>query len=359
MDPQPAKGNPELNRLSVAPRRPVRLSDIARLANVSTSAVSLALNGRPGVSSRTRQRILDIAADAGWFPNAAARALVGARTGIVGLVLTRDPRDIGTEPFYMSFIAGLEASLSQSATGLLLQFADDERAEVDTYRRWVAERRIDGLILVDLRVNDGRLGVLRDLGACFIVVGDPQYASEAPAIWSDDARAVAGTIRRLTELGHRRFARISERTTMAHTAIRNSAFVTTCAELKLPAPVLREAEPSAVGSRAATAAVLEASTPPTAILYDNNIMAVAGLGVAHQRGLRVPEDISLVAYDDSLLCESTHPSLSAISHDVHRYGEQAGTLLLEVITGQAPQARLDSVPVLIERGSTGPAPRAS
>ena len=352
--PQSSAGS--LKRSSAVVRKPVRLADIAQLANVSTSAVSLALNDRPGVSAETRERILRIANDAGWFPNAAARALVGARTGIVGLVLTRRPRDIGTEPFYMSFIAGLESTLSTTATGLLLQFADDEAAELDMYRRWLAERRVDGLVLVDLRVNDARLAALQELGGRFVVVGDPRYAPGLPAIWSDDGQAVADAVRRLTELGHRRIGRVSERTTMAHTAIRNTAFVTTCGELGLPTPVLRETEPSAEGSRAATAEMLRAPKRPTAIFYDNNIMAVAGLGVAHEMGLRVPDDVSLIAYDDSLLCESTHPSLSAISHDVHGYGERAGMLLLEVIAGEAAEARLDAVPTLVERQSTGPAP---
>lgn len=348
-----------MERPSPATRKPLKMADIARLANVSTSAVSLALNGRPGVSQATRQRILAIAAELGWFPNAAARALVGARAGTVGLVLTRKARDIGMEPFYMSFIAGLEAALSVETTALLLQFAADEQGELDTYHRWVAERRVDGLVLIDLRVNDTRPSILRDLAVPFIVVGNPQYAPETTAIWSDDAAALKSAVARLVELGHRRLARVSEQTTMAHTTIRNRAFVEACTEHDLPSPFVVEAEPSAVGSRAATHALLTASSRPTAILYDNNIMAVAGLGVAHQLGLDVPGDVSLVAYDDSLLCESTHPALSAISHDVHAYGEHAGRRLLDVIGGATAQSFPDAVPTLVERGSTGPARRAA
>ncbi|MBN9374355.1 MAG: LacI family DNA-binding transcriptional regulator [Cellulomonas sp.] len=335
-------------------RRPLKMADIAALASVSTSAVSLALNDRPGVSEATRQRILSIATELGWFPNAAARALVGARAGTVGLVLTRPARDIGIEPFYMSFIAGLEAALSVQRTGLLLQFAQDEQAELDTYRRWVAEQRVDGLVLLDLRVNDPRPGLVRDMAIPFVVIGDPRYAPGATAVWSDDGAAIAATVRRLVELGHRRLARVSEQTTMAHTTIRNRAFVEACTGLDLPSPFVVEAAPSAVGSRSATHQLLTGTTRPTAIVYDNNIMAVAGLGVAHELGLVVPDHVSLVAYDDSVLCESTHPALSAISHDVHSYGEHAGRLLLDVIDGVDSEPSLDSVPRLIERGSTGP-----
>lgn len=343
--------------MTTTPRRPLKMSDIAGLAGVSTSAVSLALNGRPGVSDATRQRILSIATELGWFPNAAARALVGAHAGTVGLVLTRQARDIGMEPFYMSFIAGLEAALSEQRTGLLLQFAQDEQGETDTYRRWVSERRIDGLVLIDLRVNDPRPSLVRDLAIPFVVIGDPRYAPGTTAVWSDDGAAVAATVRRLVDLGHRRLARVSEQTAMAHTTIRNRAFVDACTALDLPSPFVVEAAPSATGSRNATRQLLTGPLRPTAIVYDNNIMAVAGLGVAHELGLVVPDDVSLVAYDDSLLCESTHPALSAISHDVHAYGEHAGRLLLEVIDGAEPGASLDSVPRLVERGSTGPCRR--
>ena len=126
-------------------KRPT-IADIARRAGVSTGAVSYALNGQPGVSTATRQRILAIANEVGWRPNIAARALSVSRAHAVGLILSRPARVIGVEPFFMQFIAGLEAELSTRRTALLLQVVEDHAAAIEATRQWWAERRIDGVL---------------------------------------------------------------------------------------------------------------------------------------------------------------------------------------------------------------------
>lgn len=333
-----------------------RMSDIARLAGVSSSAVSFALNGRPGVSHATRARILDIATQAGWYPSAAARALTGARSSAVGLVLTRPPRELSVHPFQLSFISGLEAELSGNDYSLLLHVAANAREESARYRRWWSEGRVDGVVLLDLRVNDPRPAELRDIGLPFAVVGDPAYADDALAIWTDDASAVRAAVERLVALGHTRLARVAERTGMAHTVVRTRAFLDACAAGGLTSPRIAEAAGESE-AEAATADLLSAVQPPTAILYDSDLMAMAGLRTAKSLGVRVPAELSIIAYDDSLLCEVTEPPLSALSHDVYRYGGHVARALAAVMAGDAEtRSELDSVPELVERGSTGPAP---
>ena len=106
----------------------------------------------------------------------------------------------------------------------------------------------------------------------------------------------------------------------------------------------------------ATRQVLTGANIPTALVYDNDVMAVAGLSVAIELGLRVPDDVSIVAWDDSVLCEHTYPRLTVLSHDVIAFGAHAGRRLLEVIDGARPAAHLDSTPRVVQRESTGPAP---
>ena len=107
--------------------------------------------------------------------------------------------------------------------------------------------------------------------------------------------------------------------------------------------------------RRATREALAASERPTALIYDNDVMAVAGLTVAMEQGLSVPADLSIIAWDDSVLCEHTFPKLTALSHDVVAFGAHAARRLFDVVAGAEPQAFLDSTPHLIVRGSTGPA----
>ena len=135
------------------PLRRVTIADIALRAGVSKGAVSYALNGRPGISEVTRQRILKIADDLGWYPNSAARALSGAPPAACGLVLARPARTLAFETFFMELISGIEMELSSRSVGLTLQVVHDVEAEMAVYRRWWAERRVDGVLVVDPRLD--------------------------------------------------------------------------------------------------------------------------------------------------------------------------------------------------------------
>ncbi len=141
----------------------VTINEIARISGVSKGAVSYALNGRPGVSGATRQRILDVAADLGWAPNRTARLLSESRTDAFGLVLGRDAKTLASEPFYMEFLAGIESELSARSYALLLQVCPDMDDELKTYRRWSSERRVDAVVVVDLRLADARIALLHQL----------------------------------------------------------------------------------------------------------------------------------------------------------------------------------------------------
>jgi DNA-binding LacI/PurR family transcriptional regulator len=214
-------------------------------------------------------------------------------------------------------------------------------------------------VLLDLAIDDRRPRFCAELGIPAVVVGDPARADGSTAVWTDDATAVTAAVQRLADLGHRRLARVSERVDMVHAAVRTAAFLSACLELGLPEPVVVSSDITPMGGRRATIELLSRKHRPTAILYDNDLMAVAGLAAAQEKGLDVPRDVSLVAYDDSLLCEVTNPALTAVSHDVHSYGVHTAKVLLRVVASpQHVPSELDSVPQLIERGSTGPAPIA-
>lgn len=332
------------------------MSDIARLAGVSPTAVSFALNGREGLSEATRQHILTVANEYGWFPSAAARALTGSRTGIVGLVLGRTPRRLSVHPFQLSFITGLEAQLSRNGYSLLLHIAEHNDDELARYRRWHAEGRVDGVVLLDLRAEDNRLTQLEDLAMPAVVVGDPRFAGGVTSIWSNDAEAISATVDRLVSLGHRRIVRISESPDMAFAVVRNEAFLRATARHGLTDARIAYASNSDEAGEV-TGGLARSLNAPTALLYDSDIAAVAGLRAVHDLGLSVPDDVSLVAYDDSLICEVTQPPLSAVSRDVYQLGVHTAIALMAVVGGaDSPVPDLDGVPKLVERGSTGPAP---
>lgn len=314
-------------------KRPT-ISDVARLVGVSKVTVSYALNGRPGVSPTTRAKVVAAAAELGWQPNSAARALSGSGAGVVGLVLPRPARTLGVEPFFMELFAGIESELASGSRGLLLQVATNQAEETATYRRWWGERRVDGVLITDIRAEDPRLDLVAELGLPAVLLGGPDPQARVPAVWHDDRLPMTKVVRALAKLGHRRVARVAGTPSYMHVQARSEAFESTCQAAGLEAGVI-DTDFSPEQGADATRFLLRGARPPTAIIYDNDIMAVAGLRVTGELGLSVPGDVSLVAWDDSPLCTLVHPALSAASRDVTAFGAAAAHHLLAVLAGDA------------------------
>ncbi|MGI5429315.1 LacI family DNA-binding transcriptional regulator [Streptomyces sp. CA-179760] len=341
--------------MTATPAPRVTIKDVAARAGVSKGAVSLAFNHKPGLSEATRDRIFRAAGELGWAPNLTARTLAGSRVDVVGLAVCRPARMLGLEPWYMDFVSGVESVLAEHSCSLLLRLVRNLDEETGVQEAWWRGRQIGGSILVDFRADDPRVGLVERLGLPVVAVGHPSLTGGLTSVWTDDATAVTEAVRYLAALGHRRIARVGGAAALGHTAIRTAAFDEAAGALAGAWQVATDFSGEA-GARA-TRSLLTAARPdrPTAIVYDNDIMAVAGLSVAAEMGLRVPDDVSLLAWDDSQLCRLTHPTLSAMSHDVHGFGAEVARTLFGVITGEGtPGSHPVPTPVLTPRGSTAP-----
>ncbi|MFJ7590538.1 LacI family DNA-binding transcriptional regulator [Streptomyces sp. NPDC097617] len=354
-------------------RRPT-IKDIARQAGVSESAVSFALNDRPGVSQDTRARIRRVAEELGWQPNSAARALSGERSGAVGLVLARPAHTLGVESFFLQLVSGIQEVLSAARTALLFQVVEDIDAECAVYRRWWAERRVDGVLVVDPRTSDPRPALLEKLALPAVTIGEaaPAGGSGGPpsttpsttrssvlsSVRADDAGAMAQVLAHLHELGHRRITHIAGLPGLAHTVRRMDSLRSEAARRGLGPDRVRSVvtDYSDAEGAAATRRVLAEPQPPTALVYDNDVMAVAGSAVAAELGIPVPGRLSIVAWDDSALCRVTHPRLTALVRDTAGFGRLAAEELLAVLAGSPPGVRISEQPRLEPRESTAPPP---
>ncbi|MFI1798182.1 LacI family DNA-binding transcriptional regulator [Streptomyces sp. NPDC020379] len=337
-------------------RRPT-MKDVARRAGVSESAVSFALNGRPGVSDATRERVRRVAEQLGWQPSTAARALSGEGAATVGLVLARPARTLGVESFFLQLVSGVQEVLAGHRLGLLFQMAEDIDAECAVYRRWWAEHRVDGLLVVDPRADDPRPALLDELGLPAVVIGaldgDIGAHGAISNLWADDTGAMASIVGHLHGLGHRRVTHVAGLPELAHTRRRMACLRTEAERRGLPDVTSVTTDYSDAQGAAATRRLLSASRPPTAIVYDNDVMAVAGLAVAAELGVSVPAELSIVAWEDSVLCRSTHPPLTALTRDTPAFGRQAARLLTELLTGAPPGRVQAATPRLTARESTG------
>ncbi|WDT59180.1 LacI family DNA-binding transcriptional regulator [Streptomyces sp. G7(2002)] len=377
-----------------ARRKPARrptIKDIARRAGVSESAVSFALNDRPGVSQDTRARVRRVAEELGWQANSAARALSGERAGAMGLVLARPAQTLGVESFFLQLVSGIQEVLSARQIALLFQVVEDLDTECALYRRWWAERRVDGVLVVDPRTDDPRPELLAALGLPAVVVGGPAAPGPDPAepsagepsatepataepsatepaatpphpllstVWADDAKAMARILDHLYGLGHRRIVHIAGLPGLAHTARRIQSLRTEADRRGLDRRQVHSVttDYSDAEGAEATRRLLDAARPPTAIVYDNDVMAVAGASVAAERGIPVPGALSIVAWDDSALCRVTHPRLTALVRDTPGFGRLAAQELLAVLDGGPLRTVQGELPHLEARESTAMPP---
>ncbi|MEV0568514.1 LacI family DNA-binding transcriptional regulator [Dactylosporangium sp. NPDC050588] len=336
-------------------KRPT-IAEIAARAGVSIGAVSYALNGRPGVSAKTRQRILDIADEIGWRPSVAARSLSGSQAHTVGLIVTRPAETLGVEPFFMRFIAGLERELSGRRIALLLQVVEDHRAAIEAMRLCWAERRIDGIVITDLWAEDARIPVLAELQMPAVLAGRPRADTRLPAVWTDDSAAVDSAVDYLVALGHRRIARVAGLPALEHTQVRIAAFRAAVHRHGIGEPQVVETDYTWEEGARATRTLLSRRDRPTAVMFDNDVMALAALNVAQEMGVAVPQELSIVGGDDSQLCVLVRPALTALSWDIQAYGAHTARVLLETIDGRSPASHQERVARLVVRASTGPPP---
>lgn len=333
----------------------ITISDIARAAGVSAGAVSFALNGRPGVSEETRKRILEIAEQQQWRPNTAARALVGARAGVVGLAINRPARTLGTEAFFADLISGVQSGLAAARTAMHMRIARDLDDELDIYREWRSSQQVDGVILLDPRDDDPRLRLLEELGLPAVVLGSHPAAEGGPTtVWIDDRETAATLFGYLAALGHERIAYIAGPAEFEHTAIR----IAVLDQLSADGRISSEALPTGYAPAAAadaTRRLLSSHPRPTAIVYDNDVMAVAGLRVTQEMGVDVPGEVSLASFDDSVMASLVRPSLSCMTRDTFDVGELAArTLLAQLEQGSTLPSVAAPLPKLSVRESTAP-----
>ena len=278
------------------------------------------------------------------------------RPTAVGLVLRRSARQLATEPFYVELIAGMEQVLLRRGLHVLMQVVDGAgaqgmEAEIASYHRWFSGDTIRGVVLVDLVPDDPRPEILHRLGLPAIIVGEPGPDAPLPSVRTDSYNAMREAVSGLAALGHRRIARVTGLTALVHTRERTRAYHEAVSSLGLT-PLYAEGDYSAESGAGATALLLDQPEAPTAIIYDNDVMALAGLDVTRSRGIAVPETLSILAWDDSQLCRLATPPLSAMSHDVNAQGMLAARLLLEVLDGGWPADVVTPKPVFLQRGST-------
>lgn len=346
-------GESEVAKVEPRKRKRVTIADIAERAGVTSGAVSIAVNGKRGVSDATRARILDVAKELHWRPSHAAQTLMGKNAETIGLVLSRPEEVIGEEIFFAKFMAGVQSVLSQRGYSLQLQMAADIAAEIAIHENWIADGRVDGVLVLDPRADDPRVKVLAELEHPTIVVGGEVDTETVRSVHVDNGGSMRLIMEHLFGLGHRRIAYVTGDQTFWHTQQRMDAFAAFCIDNGVWGHTIAgNFDPSL--AKDATRRLLASPQPPSALVYDSEVMAIAGMSTLAELGVAVPADVSLVSWEDSTTCQVLHPTLTALNRDAVTLGRIAASEMLQLLAHEPVEQPPVEAAIVHRESTAGP-----
>ncbi len=328
-----------------------RLADVARSAGVGTSIASRVLNGDPTVSIRaeTRERIEAAARELSYRPNALARGLKLARTMTLGMVIPNLPYPVNAE-----IIRGAERRAAAAGYVMLLADAEEFLQTGEAYRRLLLERRVDGLLIASASTSEGFLEELSSRQLPFVLV-NRRVPNVGPSVTVDDAAGMQLAVEHLAGLGHRLLAHIAGPADVdtAHRRLVGFRAGLRTAGVDLPSAQVVESPLDEEGGFRAMERLLAAEPRPTAVAVWSLVSAIGALAAAKRRGVRVPEDLSLVAFHDAPIAAYLEPPLTTVRMPLGEMAERSVDCLLRLVAGQrAASVVVRTPPELVERAST-------
>jgi DNA-binding LacI/PurR family transcriptional regulator len=333
------------------------MNDVARLARVSVSTVSYVLTGTRPISQATRDKVLAAMVELDYQPNAMARGLASRRSNILGLLLPMDERGLGATE--AAFVTGAAGAASKAGYHLMLYPLGVD--DLDALRRLASQRLLEGALLMEVRLEDERVAVLRQLDVPLVLIGRTADPVGLPYVDIDFDQTVRDAVDHLVGLGHRRIVYVNHSPASIDGGYgparrTRDAYLAAMAGHQLT-PLMIPAEDTAAGGRHALTMALQQAPDLTAVLAMNESALFGILGELSNRGLGVPGDVSVVSMVTSAqVAELANPALTAMTSPGSAMGRIAVEVLLRGLAGEAAEVHQELLPCALQvRGTSGPA----
>lgn len=324
---------------------------IAQAAKVSIATVSRTINHVPTVDPKLAKRVWKIIEELNYFPNTQARALVSGRSRILGLIVSEI-----TNPFFPELIQGFEEIAIESGYEILISSTNYDAQRMTQCIRRMIERKVDGVAVMTFGIEQPLLEQLaqRNIPLVFVDVGPDRAGVSILKI--DYEHGIRQGVQHLAALGHRRIGFITGPLTLHSAQLRLAAFKRSLKECGIPlnATLLVEGDHTLEGGMAAAEKMLALAESPTAVMCSNDMTAIGVLHHLYRANLRVPEDISVIGYDDIHIAAVTTPPLTTIQMSRFELARAAVKALREQVEEGADARREYSITTeLVVRESTG------
>ncbi|MFC4076991.1 LacI family DNA-binding transcriptional regulator [Salinithrix halophila] len=332
----------------------VTIRDVAKRAGVSIATVSRVLNKSKPVSDELKKRIMDAVEETGYLPNAVARSMIQKRTGLFGVIIPEI-----FNPYFSGLVEGIESVSKEFQYHLMLSVSEKDPEREKELLQIYRSRQMEGIILAAARLEEDQKEILARLGIPCVVIGQRVKGLKAPSVVINNWKAAFEATDYLIQLGHRRIGMIGGPFwDVASGQERYQGFRDALASRALPCREewVSEGEGFLVEDGYKGMEILHSAPElPTAVFCACDRIAVGAIRYLEGQGLQVPEDVSVIGFDDEELASIIHPRLTTIRHSPFEMGRRAATLLTEMLHGnQSLQTAETLEHSLIVRESTIP-----
>lgn len=325
----------------------VTIVDVAREANVSFATVSRVVNGKDYVSAPTRERVMQAMTKIGYTVNRQARVLAGGRTQVIGLLVPMlDTSYIG------EILRGIDQELTAASYDLMLYTTHHRKTRESVYANSLMNGMTDALLMVLPMAPEAYITSIRRRDFPFVLIDHEGLNPQGPSVGATNREGAKQAIRHLLDLGHTRIGIITGNMDMDCARERLVGCEEALAEAGLPLDqdlVKRGDFGRSLGYQMAQE-LLQLSEPPTAIFASNDVSAFGVMDAVHNAGLRIPDDMSIVGFDDIKEAQLTHPSLTTVCQPLYEMGRLATRMVLDQIADpNTPRERVELPTSLVVR----------
>jgi len=327
------------------------IEHIAQLAKVSKATVSRVLNNSPKVTEETREKVMKVIKESGYYPSAMARRLTTNKAETIGLIIPSPQDKTFGNPFYTEILRGFTHQAKIEGYDLLL-FINEHQFN---YSKLFHDRRVDGLLLVGIKRNDKGITQLSKNKFPYILTGKIDY-KEANYVDAENRRGAYQAVSHLINLGHKRIAYIGGSFEFVFNQERFEGYLSALRDhnLEYGKELTMESISTQESGYEAMRKILKSSSIPTAVFAANDLDAIGAMKAIKDKGLRIPEDISLIGFDDIQLASYTEPSLTTVRQPIYEMGITAISLLVRLIEEKEKRpSRVEMPTQLIIRESSG------
>ncbi len=323
------------------------INDVAKAAGVSTATVSRVVNNGPKVGTKTREHVLHVMAELGYTPNANARALASQQSKTIGVVIP----DL-TDPFFASLANGVELVAREQGMQTLLstgqQSSEDELQAIHL----LMQQRCDAMVVHSKHLTDEQLVQLSQQIKGFVLIDRHIETMQSRCVWLDNAAGGKAAAEHFMTKGHSQIAMINSNLDIDDPVLRKSGFDQTLNTRGIQTVATITAEPTLNGGELAARQLVESSLTFTALFAYNDAMAIGAMSVLEDHGIRVPEDVAVIGFDDVLLSRYSRPKLATLRYPIQSMAKQGAKLALSLLRDEPlPERPRVYLPRLIVRAS--------